>query len=87
MKVKALLERIFFGPRVAGEPIGDPKSSVTIPGLVERPTEAEWKKEFRVSSQYSRFNPQSNFYTKDKYGDESVEEHNDMLRRIITGSM
>jgi hypothetical protein len=84
MKVKALLERVFFGQRVAGEPVGEPKSSLVIPGLTPRPTEAEWKKELNVSRQYSRFdlNPTHKFY-----GDESPVEYNDMLRRIITGSI
>ena len=48
MKVKALLERIFFGPRVKGEPIGSGRTVITIPGLTPRPTEEEWKKEFKV---------------------------------------
>lgn len=86
MKLKALLERVFFGKRVQGEPIGSGKTTLSITKLEPRPSEKEWKKEFKVSSQYSRFNPQGNFYTNEKYGDESVSEHNDMLRRIITGS-
>lgn len=82
MKVKALLERIFFGPRVAGEPIGDPKTSVTIPGLTPRPTEKEWKKEFKVSSQYSRFNPTGIWYST-----QVPEEYNNMLKAVLTGSI
>ena len=84
MKVKALLERIFFGPRVKGEPIGSGRTVITIPGLTPRPTEEKWKKDLNVSRQYSRFdlNPTHKFY-----GDESPVEYNDMLRRIITGSI
>ncbi len=81
MKVKELLERICYGPRATGEPIGEAKLSTTIPGLVERPTETEWRREFNVSGQYSRFNP-----TGQWYGDESPKEYNHMLRDIITGS-
>jgi hypothetical protein len=82
MKVKSLLERIFFGPRVAGEPIGSGRTVTTIPGLTPRPTEKEWKKEFKVSSQYSRFNP-----TGIWYGDEDPQEYNNMLKAVLTGSL
>jgi len=82
MKLKNLLERLVFGERVNGEPIGEPKVKTTIPGLIPRPTEKEWRKEFNVGGGYSRFNP-----TGIWYGDERPTEYNDMLRRVLTGSI
>lgn len=82
MKLKALLERICYGPRVKGEPIGSGKTTLSISKLEPRPSEKEWKKEFKVSSQYSRFNPTGHWY-----GDETPEEYNNMLKAVLTGSV
>jgi hypothetical protein len=82
MKIKNLLERLVFGERVNGEPIGEPKTKTTIPGLIPRPTEKEWKKEFNVSSRYTRFDAQGNFY--DYAGD---EQQGNVLKIILTGSI
>ena len=90
MNLESMLKRICFGQPIKGERVKkdyELKHTTTIPGITPRPSEKEWKEEFKVSSQYSRFNPQSNFYTNEKYGDESVSEHNDMLRRVMTGSI
>jgi hypothetical protein len=83
MKLEALLKRVFFGKPVKGERVNYEtfRCHTTIPGLVERPSEKEWKKEFKVSSQYSRFNP-----TGVWYGDETPEEYNNMLKAVLTGS-
>ena len=82
MKVKALLERIFFGPRVKGEPIGSGRTVITIPGLTPRPTEEEWKKDLNVSRQYSRFNPTGKWY-----GEGHSEDYNNLLKAVLTGSL
>lgn len=82
MKVKQLLERIFFGTRVKGEPIGKGTTTLSISKLEPRPSEKEWKKEFKVSSQYSRFNP-----TGQWYGDETPTEYNNILKAVLTGSI
>ena len=82
MKVKNLLERLVFGERVKGEPIGEPNTKTTIPGLIQRPTESEWKKEFNVSARYTRFDAQGNFYNH--AGD---EQQGNVLKIILTGSI
>lgn len=84
MKVKALLERLVFGKPAQGEKVNYEyfRAYTTIPGLTPRPSEDEWKKEFKVSSQYSRFNP-----TGQWYGDETPEEYNNILKAVLTGSM
>ena len=82
MNLETLLYRLVFGTPVKGEPIGEGKTKITIPGLVPRPTEKEWRKEFNVGRGYSRFNPTGQFY-----GDETPNEYNDMLKRILTGSI
>jgi hypothetical protein len=79
--IKALLERIFFGPRVKGEPVGSGKTITTIPGLVQKPTEKEWMKEFKAGSQYSRFIKQGTWY------EQATENYDNMLKRIVTGSL
>ena len=84
MKLESLLKRIFFGTPVKGERVKkdhELRCYTTIPGLKPKPTEEEWKKEFKVSSQYSRFNP-----TGQWYGDETPEEYNNMLKAVLTGS-
>ena len=82
MNLETLLKRLVFGERVKGEPIGEPTIKTTIPGLVPRPTEKEWRKEFNVGREYSRFNPTGHWY-----GDEQPSEYNDMLRRVLSGSI
>ena len=82
MKVKNLLERLVFGERVKGEPIGEPNTKTTIPGLVPRPTEKEWRKEFNISSRYTRFDAQGNFYNNT--GD---EQQGNVLKIMLTGSI
>jgi len=86
MKIAKLLERICYGPRTSGERVKadyEVKLRTTIPGLVPRPSEKEWMKEFNVGSQHTRFEYNK---TAQWYGDESPEEYDEMLRRILTGS-
>jgi hypothetical protein len=82
--MKKLLERIFFGTPAKGEKVNYEtfRCHTTIPHGGPRPSEKEWKKEFNVSRQYSRFNP-----TGIWYGDETPEEYNNMLKAVLTGSI
>jgi hypothetical protein len=82
MNLENLLKKLVFGTPVKGEPIGEPKTKTTIPGLTPRPTEKEWRKEFNVGREYSRFNP-----TGIWYGDETPQEYNNMLKAVLTGSI
>lgn len=85
MDLQKLLTKLFFGTPVKGERVKENyelRHSVTYPHGGARQSEAEWKKEFKVSSQYSRFNP-----TGQWYGDETPEEYNNMLKAVLTGSI
>lgn len=85
MNLQKLLTKLLFGEPVKGERVKkdyELKHSVTYPHGGARQSEAEWKKEFKVSSQYSRFNPTGKWYD-----DETPEEYSDMLKRVLTGSL
>jgi hypothetical protein len=90
MSLEKLFKKLVFGTPVKGERVRadyELRFNTAYPPQIEKQSEKEWKKEFNVSAGYSRFNPTGNFYTNEKYGDESVSEHNDILRRVITGSI
>lgn len=85
MNLETLLKKLFFGTPVKGERVKEDfeiRFNTAYPPQIERQSEKDWKKEFNVSAGYSRFNPTGKWY-----GDEAPEEYNDMLRRVLTGSI
>ena len=85
MNLENLLKKLVFGEPVKGERVKadyELRFNTAYPPQIERQSEKDWKKEFKVSSQYSRFNP-----TGQWYGDETPEEYNNMLKAVLTGSI
>jgi hypothetical protein len=85
MNLENLLKKLVFGTPVKGERVKadyELRFNTAYPPQIERQSEKDWRKEFKVSSQYSRFNP-----TGQWYGDETPEEYNNMLKAVLTGSI
>ena len=48
--MKKLLIQAIYGPRAKGEPIPQPRLKTT--ALLDRPSESDWLREFKVGSRY-----------------------------------
>ena len=62
--IKVNIKDIVFGVRVKGEPIGEakrpdgsPRTTMTVPGLIPRPSYNEWCNEFSVSRLITNYEP------------------------------
>lgn len=60
-KMLDYLKYLWLGNHTKGEPIGSGRTVTVIPGLMERPSYEEWKKEFAVGSKYNRFEGTGSF--------------------------